>query len=83
MIVEAYGAGDKDALRPLLADEVFDGFAGAIDQRQAAGQTLDTQLIAIRGAEVVDAGMQGSTGAHHASASPASRSTCCATATAT
>lgn len=59
-IVEAYGAGEKKALRPLLADEVFEGFAAAIDQRQAAGQTLDTQLIGIRGADVVDAGLQGS-----------------------
>jgi predicted lipid-binding transport protein (Tim44 family) len=60
MIVEAYSAGDKEALRPLLADAVFNGFAGAIDQRAAAGQTLETQLIAIRAADVVEAGMQGS-----------------------
>jgi predicted lipid-binding transport protein (Tim44 family) len=59
MIVQAYAAGDKDALRPLLADEVFAGFAGAIDQRSADGQTLDTQLMAIEKAEVVDAAMQG------------------------
>ena len=60
MIVEAYSAGDKDALRPLLADAVFRRFAGAIDQRRAAGQTLETQLIAIRAADVVEAGMKGS-----------------------
>ena len=60
MIVQAYAAGDKEALRPLLADDVFAGFAGAIDQRRAAGQTLETQLIAIRAADVVEAGMRGS-----------------------
>jgi predicted lipid-binding transport protein (Tim44 family) len=60
MIVQAYAAGDKDALRPLLADDVFAGFAGAIDQRSADGHTLDTQLMAIEGAEVIEAGMQGS-----------------------
>jgi predicted lipid-binding transport protein (Tim44 family) len=59
MIVQAYAAGDKEALRPLLADDVFAGFAGAIDQRGAAGQTLDTQLLGIESAEVVEAGMQG------------------------
>ncbi|HEX5079996.1 MAG TPA: Tim44/TimA family putative adaptor protein [Geminicoccaceae bacterium] len=59
MIVHAYAVGDKDALRPLLADGVFAGFAGAIDQRHADGQTLDTQLMAIEQAEVVDAGMHG------------------------
>jgi predicted lipid-binding transport protein (Tim44 family) len=58
MIVEAFAGGEKDALRPLLADEVYEGFARAIDERQAAGQTLDTQLIAVRKAEVVEAGMQ-------------------------
>ena len=60
MIVEAYSAGDKKVLRPLLAGDVFNGFAGAIDQRQAAGQTLDTQLISIRSADVVEAGLHGS-----------------------
>jgi predicted lipid-binding transport protein (Tim44 family) len=59
-IVEAYAAGDKDALRPLLADDVFNGFAGAIDKRRSLGQSLETQLIAIRSADVVEAGMQGS-----------------------
>jgi predicted lipid-binding transport protein (Tim44 family) len=59
MIVQAYAAGDKEALRPLLADEVFAGFAGVIDQRSAAGHTLDTQLMAVESAEVVEAGMQG------------------------
>jgi predicted lipid-binding transport protein (Tim44 family) len=60
MIVEAYSTGDKEVLRPLLADDVFNGFAGAIDQRKAAGQTLDTQLIAIRGVELADAQLRGS-----------------------
>lgn len=58
MVVEAYAAGDKGTLRPLLADEVYDGFGGVIDQRHAAGQTLDTQLIAIRSTEVVGAEMR-------------------------
>ena len=60
MIVEAVAAGDKDALRPLLAPDVFEGFARAVDERNAAGRTLDTQLIGIKAAEVVEAGMNGS-----------------------
>jgi predicted lipid-binding transport protein (Tim44 family) len=60
MVVEAYAAGNKDALRPLLADDVFAGFSGVIDQRHADGHTLDTQLIAIDDALVVDAGMHDS-----------------------
>jgi predicted lipid-binding transport protein (Tim44 family) len=60
MIVEAYAAGDKETLRPLLADDVFGGFERAIDERAARGQTLDTQLITIREAEITKAEMQGS-----------------------
>jgi predicted lipid-binding transport protein (Tim44 family) len=47
MIVEAYAAGDKETLEPLLADQVFRGFARAIDERVAIEQSLDTQLIAV------------------------------------
>jgi predicted lipid-binding transport protein (Tim44 family) len=60
MIVEAYASADKATLRPLLADKVYRGFDGAIDQRQAAGQTLETQLTAVPAAEVVGAEMDAS-----------------------
>jgi predicted lipid-binding transport protein (Tim44 family) len=60
MIVEAYAAGDKDALEPLLADPVFNGFSRAIDERAANEQSLDTQLIAVREPEVIEAGLVGS-----------------------
>jgi predicted lipid-binding transport protein (Tim44 family) len=59
MIVDAFATGDKGTLRPLLAQDVFDGFARAIDERQAAGQVLDTQLIGVKSAELVEAGMNG------------------------
>ncbi len=60
MIVEAYAKGDQAALRPLLANEVFAQFAGAIDARERAGQQLSTELVATRSAELVEAGLQGS-----------------------
>lgn len=60
MIVEAYAKGDKTALRPLLADEVFAQFAGAIDAREQAGRALSTELVATRSAELVNAAMFGS-----------------------
>lgn len=59
MIVEAYAAGEKDVLRPLLAEDVLAGFTQAVDQRDAAGQSLETQLISIGKAEAVDASMNG------------------------
>ena len=59
MIVEAYAEGNKTALRPLLADGVYNGFERAIDQRQTAGHKLDTQLTAVPTTEVVSAEMRG------------------------
>ncbi len=55
MIVEAFAAGDKGALRPLLANDVFADFATAIDERTAAGQALDTHLVGIRSTDPVGA----------------------------
>jgi len=60
MIVDAYAAGDKAVLRPLLADQVFRGFARAIDERVAVEQTLDTQLLAVSEPEVIEADLVGS-----------------------
>jgi predicted lipid-binding transport protein (Tim44 family) len=60
MIIEAYATGDKNTLRPLLADDVYAGFERAIDQREAAGQSFETQLTAVPATEVVGAEMRGS-----------------------
>lgn len=59
MIVEAFARGDTAALRPLLSDEVYDNFARAIRERQAAGQTLETRIDQIREADVVEARLEG------------------------
>jgi predicted lipid-binding transport protein (Tim44 family) len=61
IIVDAYAAGDKDRLRPLLSDEVFTGFAAAIDERQSAGETMETRIVAIRHLDIAEAGVSGST----------------------
>lgn len=59
MIVEAFARGDTATLRPLLSDEVYDNFARAVRERQAAGQTLETRIDQIREADVVDARLEG------------------------
>jgi predicted lipid-binding transport protein (Tim44 family) len=59
MVVEAFAKGDKDALRPLLAPAVYTGFAAAIDQRSAAGQSKETDLVAIRAADIAAASLDG------------------------
>lgn len=59
MIVEAFAKGDKATLEPLLAPPVFASFAAAIDERGRVGRTLETELVAIRSAELVGAALEG------------------------
>jgi predicted lipid-binding transport protein (Tim44 family) len=61
MIVESFAKGDSNTLRPLLSDEVFAQFDGAIRAREEARQTLTTTLVGIREAEIVDAALEGRT----------------------
>jgi len=61
MIVTAFAQGDTATLRPLLADDVYDNFAAAIRGRQDAKQTLETTLIAMKSAEIVEARMESRT----------------------
>lgn len=58
MIVEAFARGDKEALKPLLAEDVYDGFAAAIDERAAQGRTVQTDLMSIRTADVTAASVE-------------------------
>ena len=61
MILMAYAKGDQKSLRPLLANEVFDEFAGAIKEREQAGEELETTLVGIKQAEIAEAELQGKT----------------------
>lgn len=47
MVLEAYWNADKDTLRDLCDDDVYEGFVAAIDEREAAGHTLENKLIRI------------------------------------
>jgi len=59
MIVGAYAAGDAATLRPLLSDEVFENFNNAIKARNRAKETLETTLVGITSADIVEAELQG------------------------
>ena len=59
MIVDAFAKGDKAALKNLLSKEVFDGFAGAIDAPEAAGQRVDSPFVGIDKATIQSAGVFG------------------------
>lgn len=61
MIVGAFAAGDKDALRPLLSDEVMRGFTQAIDDRASRAETLDTTIMRMLSATIDEAELQGRT----------------------
>ena len=52
MVLEAFWNGDKDTLRDLTDEDVYAGFAAAIDARVAAGETLDNRLIRIEDATI-------------------------------
>ena len=59
MIVGAFAAGDKARLRPLLSDEVYTPFAAAIDERTAAGETLETRIVGLKRLDITEAGLTG------------------------
>ena len=59
MILEAFWRGDKDELKELCDDDVYQGFAAAIDEREAAGVTLDNRLIRIEDTTVHSASLDG------------------------
>jgi predicted lipid-binding transport protein (Tim44 family) len=59
MIVEAFAAGDQDALRGLLGDEVYGNFCAAIDERAARGETLESSIVAINKTDIVEARLNG------------------------
>ena len=61
MIVTAFAQGDRQMLSNLLSDEVFDNFNRAIDGREAAGETLETTITAMKAVDIIDAGLDGKT----------------------
>lgn len=61
MIVMAYENGDLDTLRDLLAPEVYEPFAAAIEARQAKGYVVQAEFIGVREVTLLDAHFDPST----------------------
>ena len=59
MIVHAFATGDTGTLRSLLDNEVFENFQRAIADRLDAAETLETTVIGIESAEILEASMNG------------------------
>lgn len=59
MVLEAYWSGDRETLRDLCDDDVYEGFVAAIDAREEAGETLDNSLIRIEETRIHSASLDG------------------------
>ena len=55
MIVEAFADGDREELKDLLADDVYNAFEAAITEREEKKHKQITDIHAIRKAEVLEA----------------------------
>jgi predicted lipid-binding transport protein (Tim44 family) len=59
-IVEAFARGDTKTLRPLLDDQTYGSFEGAIRAREQNKEKAETTLIGFEASDVAAAEMQGS-----------------------
>ncbi len=59
--VESFADGDRDTLQDLLSPQVFEAFNGAIDEREKAGEVMQTEIQSIQKSEVVEAKINGKT----------------------
>ena len=57
MIVTAYAAGDRETLSNLLSPRVQAAYEASIDQREAAGQTVTTEIERLAKTEIVEASL--------------------------
>ena len=58
MIVGAFAAGDRRALKNLLAREVYDGFDAAIRDRENKGETVESRFVSLETADIIGAEMR-------------------------
>jgi len=54
MIVTAFAEGNRKLLKGLLSSEVYEGFAGAISDREARGEQIDQSFVGINKADIVE-----------------------------
>ena len=54
MVVTAFAEGDDATLKLLLGDDVFDGFERAIRERETRGEKLESNLVGIDKADIIE-----------------------------
>jgi predicted lipid-binding transport protein (Tim44 family) len=55
IIVTAFAEGNRRTLKDLLSREVYDGFVGAIGERETRGEQIDQSFVGIKGSDIVEA----------------------------
>ncbi|KAF0117068.1 MAG: hypothetical protein FD149_1263 [Rhodospirillaceae bacterium] len=60
-IVGAFANGDRQNLRPLVSQGVFDDFSRVLESRMHAGESVETQVLEEPDLEITDARVQGAT----------------------
>jgi len=60
-IVSAFADGDTTKLEPLLGPKLFKSFEHAIQQRVGAGETLETNIVSIKSAQIDEVSVEGNT----------------------
>lgn len=58
MIVMSFADADRKTLKNLLSKDVYDGFAAALDEREAKGETVQSSFIGIDKADIIAAEMR-------------------------
>jgi predicted lipid-binding transport protein (Tim44 family) len=58
MIVQAYSKGDRKTLKNFLGKDVFEGFSGAIQERETLKHVSETTFVSIDRADIVGAEMR-------------------------
>ena len=61
MIVTAFADGDRQVLRNLLANDVYEGFVAAIEEREKRGERMESTFVGIEDARIQDAELDGRT----------------------
>jgi len=61
MIVGAFAAGDRKALKGLLSREVYDGFEAAIRDREQKGETVENKFVSLDNADIIGAELRNNT----------------------
>lgn len=60
-ILQAFVNGDTASLQPLLSGDVYANFARTIEERHQTGEKLETTLVGILSADIIEAYMAGRT----------------------